>query len=63
MSVISFFLCLYEKIKTTYKTKETSVIEYITKQFSKYYWVLDKKFDGGCSSKRPDMFLEVCSHN
>jgi hypothetical protein len=44
-----------------YKTKERAVAEYIFEHFSneKYTWITDQKIENGCSSKRPDLLLDL----
>jgi hypothetical protein len=42
-----------------YKTKEFTVVEYIKKCFSDKDWINDKKITDGCSSKRPDLLLDL----
>ena len=41
-------------ISRNYKTKETSVIEYILQQTPDLSWYSDKKIEEGCSKKMPD---------
>ena len=44
-----------------YKTKEKTVKEAIYKHFAKeqFSWIDDKTVEGGCSRKRPDLFLDL----
>jgi hypothetical protein len=42
-----------------YKTKEKSVVEFITNIFNDFSWVSDKKVYDGCSKRRPDLFLDL----
>ena len=59
--------CLYcfanlfpeKNIVKNYKTKERTVVEYILKNFAEYTWVTDKKIEGGCSRRRPDLLLDI----
>ena len=44
-----------------YKTKELSMVEFIT-QHTNVDWVNDKTYDLGCSNKRPDMVCDLGSH-
>ena len=44
-----------------YKTKELSIVEFIT-QHTNVDWVNDKTYDLGCSNKRPDMVCDLGSH-
>ena len=46
-------------ITRNYKTKERSVVEYITKTFPQYTWITDKKIHDGCSKRRPDLLLDI----
>ena len=46
-------------ISRNYKTKETSVIEYILQQTPDLSWYSDKKIEEGCSKKRPDLLLDL----
>ena len=46
-------------VQKNYKTKEFSVVEYITNVFSDYTWITDKKIQEGCSLKRPDLLLDL----
>ena len=41
-----------------YKTKEKTVEDYIKQLFSQYDIVSDKKINGGCSKRRPDMYID-----
>ena len=45
-----------------YKTKEKEVVESITKTFTNFTWVSDKKVQDGCSRRRPDLLLDMGSH-
>lgn len=49
-----------------YKTKELYVVnriqEFITKNYPELKITFDKKVDGGCSLRRPDMFIELLTH-
>jgi len=46
------------QIVRNHKTKERTVADYIREQFSDYTVVLDKRIDNGCSSRRPDIFID-----
>jgi hypothetical protein len=52
------------EIVRNYKTKELSVVEYLTtdKETNSFDWRCDKQIEGGCSKKRPDLFLQLGSH-
>jgi hypothetical protein len=41
-----------------YKTKEYSVVEYVTTKHP-HPWITDKRIDGGCSRRRPDLLLDL----
>jgi hypothetical protein len=48
-----------ELVCRNYKTKEKYIADYIKEQFKEYNWICDKSIQGGCSKRRPDMFLEL----
>ncbi len=48
-------------VKRNYKTKELSMVEFIT-EHTDVDWVNDKAYDLGCSNKRPDMVCDLGSH-
>jgi hypothetical protein len=50
-----------DKHARNYKTKEQLMINFILEKFpiSDYDWILDKKVEGGCSKRRPDMLLDL----
>jgi hypothetical protein len=48
-----------EKVSRNYKTKEKHVVDYIIENFKNNNWNCDKTIQGGCSKRRPDMFLEL----
>ena len=48
-------------VKRNYKTKELSMVEFIT-EHTDVDWVNDKTYDLGCSNKRPDMVCDLGSH-
>ncbi len=48
--------------KRNSKTKETTVVDHIKEKFPGVTWMLDKQIDGGCSKRRPDLFLDLGSH-
>ena len=52
-----------EPISRNYKTKEYAVLEFIRNNYPEHTWVNDKTIDGGCSKKRPDIFLDLLTHN
>ncbi len=45
-----------------YKTKETTVVTNLRKAFLNKTWVCDKRIEGGCSQRRPGLFLDMGSH-
>ena len=51
-----------EPMVKNFKTKEKYVSDSVKERFSDYTWIIDKKIEGGCSKKRPDMFLDFGSH-
>ena len=46
-------------VSRNYKTKEFAVVEYIKRQFSELSWITDKTVKDGCSSRRPDLLLDL----
>jgi hypothetical protein len=50
-------------ISKNYKTKEYAVLEFIRNNYPEHTWINDKAIDGGCSKKRPDIFLDLLSHS
>ena len=48
-----------EKVCYNYKTKEKHITDHIKEQFKEYNWICDKSIQGGCSRRRPDMFIEL----
>ena len=48
-----------EPVCRNYKTKEKYIADYIKEQFVEYNWICDKTIQGGCSKRRPDLFLEL----
>lgn len=48
-----------ETISHNYKTKETSMVQYIKEKFRDYEWIWDKQISGGKSLRRPDLFLNL----
>ena len=45
-----------------HKTKETEVVNYIRKTYHAFDFVADKRVKDGCSSRRPDVLLDLGSH-
>jgi len=52
-----------EPISKNYKTKEYAVLEFIRETYPEHTWINDKKIEGGCSKKRPDIFLDLLTHS
>ena len=46
-------------VSRNYKTKEYSVVEYVTTNFPSLSWIADKTVNGGCSKRRPDLLLDL----
>jgi hypothetical protein len=42
-----------------YKTKETAVVQFVKEQFANIDIVTDKQIQGGCSRRRPDIFIDL----
>ena len=45
-----------------YKTKEKEVVDRIKEIFPEFTWIHDKRVEGGCSKRRPDLLLDLGSH-
>jgi len=58
--------CLYcymnlfpdKPVSRNYKTKEYAVVDYVKTKFTQN-WIADKRIDGGCSKRRPDLLLDL----
>ena len=48
-----------KKVSRNYKTKEGAVTEFVKNSFPDVDWVVDKTVQGGCSRRRPDIFLDL----
>ncbi len=46
-------------LSRNYKTKEYSVVNFVKTTFPHYDWIADKKIEGGCSKRRPDLLLDL----
>ena len=46
-------------ISKNYKTKEKTVVDYIKEHLSHIDIITDKRIDGGCSKRRPDILIDV----
>jgi hypothetical protein len=42
-----------------YKTKESSVAQFVTENFPNFTWNIDKKVEDGCSKRRPDLMCDL----
>jgi hypothetical protein len=49
-------------ISRNYKTKEITVINYIKENLSHIDIITDKKIEGGCSKRRPDIMIDLGFH-
>jgi hypothetical protein len=52
-------MCPDKPVSRNYKTKEREVTDKIKESFPDFDWVLDKKVEGGCSKRRPDLLLDL----
>lgn len=50
------------KVSRNYKTKEKDVVDRIKQSFPNFDWVWDKKVEDGCSTRRPDLLLDMGFH-
>ena len=46
-------------VSRNYKTKEYSVLDFIKTKFPHFDFIADKIISGGCSRRRPDLFLDI----
>jgi hypothetical protein len=46
-------------VAKNYKTKEFSVVEFVKLCFPNFTWFADKQVKDGCSSKRPDLLIDL----
>ena len=46
-------------VSRNYKTKEYSVVEFVKTKFPHFDFIADKIVSGGCSKRRPDLFLDI----
>lgn len=51
-----------KEITRNYKTKEKDVIDRIIDKYPNFTWICDKKVEGGCSKRRPDLLLDMGTH-
>jgi hypothetical protein len=52
-----------EPIAFNYKIKEKHVTDFINQEFKDYNPIFDKQINGGCSKKRPDIFIDQLTHS
>jgi len=55
-------MCPEITVSRNYKTKEREVSDKIKESFPDFKWVLDKRVEGGCSKRRPDLLLDLETH-
>ncbi len=48
-----------KQVIRNYKTKETSVAQFITEHFTNFTWNIDRKIEDGCSKRRPDLMCDL----
>jgi hypothetical protein len=46
-------------VARNHKNKELAVKDFIESKFPDYTWINDKRIQGGCSKRRPDLFLDM----
>ena len=46
-------------VSRNYKTKEASVVDFVKNTFLDYSWINDKRVSGGCSLRRPDLYVDL----
>ncbi len=51
-----------EPVISNYKMKETTVTSFLKAKFQDNTWMCDRRIEGGCSRRRPDLFLDMGSH-
>jgi hypothetical protein len=51
-----------KKISKNYKIKERHVTDFIEEHFKGYPIILDKRVNGGCSKRRPDIYIDMLTH-
>ena len=59
------FVYMYpeHELSKNYKAKELQVVQFIKDKYSKeYVLTFDQKINGGCSRRRPDVFLDMFTH-
>jgi hypothetical protein len=55
-------VCPEIKVARNYKTKEKDVVDRIKEVFPNLTWISDKKIQDGCSSRRPDLLVDLGTH-
>ncbi len=50
-----------EPVVHNYKTKESTVTSFLIAKFQDKIWICDRRIEGGCSGRRPDLFLGMGS--
>lgn len=51
-----------EKISRRYKIKEQYMVDFILKEFPEESIIVDKIVNGGCSRRRPDVYIDKLTH-
>ena len=51
-----------EPVARNYKIKEKHVTDFVNIHFEEYVESYDKKIQGGCSKRRPDIFIDLFTH-
>jgi hypothetical protein len=46
-------------VARNHKNKEQAVVTFIESKFPDFTWISDKRIQGGCSKRRPDLFLDM----
>jgi hypothetical protein len=55
-----FFYTFPDKpISRNYKTKEKAVVDFVEENFELYNFIWDRRVEGGCSLRRPDLLLNL----
>ena len=52
-----------EPVTYNYKVKEKHVADFVNIYFKEYIEFYDKQIQGGCSKKRPDIFIDLFTHS
>jgi hypothetical protein len=58
-----FYIFPDKPISLNYKTKEKAVIEFVKQNNNEINMTFDKIINGGCSKKRPDILMDLISHD